>query len=184
MYICLVFVLGWKDFRVCHTNTIVIPSIQYAVELVLMQSFVLEQQYGNWGGKPVTAEVVAWKIGKMRFLLWNLWNTAPTKTGFVNKAPTTKMGYSGTYMYVLFSMSAHQCMQYANRSNCKYVDNCVFCYEPFCCFFAPFEAGFYPGITRTRDFCEFCTTVPVPRTAVSSVRHSYPYPNFLLSFYP
>ena len=34
--------------------------------LVLLQSFVLEQQYGNLGGKPVTAEeVVAWEVGKI-----------------------------------------------------------------------------------------------------------------------
>ena len=47
------------------------------------------------------------------------------------------------------------------------------------CFFFPFEAGTYPGITRTRDSCELCTTLPVPGTFVSFVRHSYPYPNFL-----
>ena len=56
-----------------------------------------------------------------------------------------------------------------------------FC-QLICCFFAPFKAGFYPGITRTRTFCEFCTTLPVPGTSESSVRHSYPYPNFLYYF--
>ena len=30
-----------------------------------MQSFVLEQQYDNLGGKPVTAEVVSWEVGKV-----------------------------------------------------------------------------------------------------------------------
>ena len=54
--------------------------------------------------------------------------------------------------------------------------------QPICCFFAPFEAGIYQGITRTRDLCEFCTTLPVPGTFVSYVRHSYPYSNFLFSF--
>ena len=49
----------------------------------------------------------------------------------------------------------------------------VFFYQSIYCFFAPFEEGIYPGITRTRDFCEFCTTLPVPGTSVSSVRHSY-----------
>ena len=36
------------------------------------------------------------------------------------------------------------------------------------------------GITRTRNFCEFCTTsIPVQTTSVSSVRHSYAYPELL-----
>ena len=48
-----------------------------------------------------------------------------------------------------------------------------------CCFFAPFEAGITPG--NTRDFCEFCTTLPVPGTSASSVR-SFPYLHFLFSF--
>ena len=64
----LIFVVGWKDFRAYHTNTIIIPigSIQHTVVLLLLQSFVLEQQYGNLGGKPVTAEeVVAWEVGKI-----------------------------------------------------------------------------------------------------------------------
>ena len=54
--------------------------------------------------------------------------------------------------------------------------------QSICCFFAPFEAGIYPGITRTRDFCEFCTTLPVRGTSVRYVRHSYPYPNLLFLF--
>ena len=55
-------------------------------------------------------------------------------------------------------------------------------YQSICCFFAPLEAGTYPGITRTRNFCcEFCKTLPVLETCVSYVRH-YPYPNFLFSF--
>ena len=65
--------------------------------------------------------------------------------------------------------------------------------QSICCFSPPYEAGIYPGVTRTRDFCEFCTartryfcefctTLSVPGTSVSSVRHSYPYPNFLSSF--
>ena len=37
-------VLRWKGFRACLTNTVVIPGIQYAVALVLWQSFVLEQK--------------------------------------------------------------------------------------------------------------------------------------------
>ena len=49
----------------------------------------------------------------------------------------------------------------------------------FCCFFAPLEAGIPQGITRAREFCEFCTTLPVPGTPMSSVRHSYPYPRTL-----
>ena len=44
-----------------------------------------------------------------------------------------------------------------------------------CCFFVPFEADIYPGITRTRAFCEFCTTPPVRGTSVGYVRHSYSY---------
>ena len=50
-----------------------------------------------------------------------------------------------------------------------------------CFFFASFEAGVYQGITRTRDFCESCTTLIVPGMFVGSVRHSYPYPNCLLT---
>ena len=51
--------------------------------------------------------------------------------------------------------------------------------QSICCFFAPFEAGIYPGITGTRDFCEcynptrtrklceFCTTFnPVPKLSI------------------
>ena len=85
------------------------------------------------------------------------------------------------------------CMQYANRSNWKFVDNCGFFLPVSLLFFAPFEAGIYPGITRTRDFCELCTTLPVSRTSVSSVyalatipgssgsfvRLSCPYPKLL-----
>ena len=84
----MVFVVGWKDYRACHT--IVIPSIQYAIVLVLLQNFVPEQQYGNLGGKPVTAEVVAGEVEM--FLLCKLWSTAPTQTGFVNESTDNKNG--------------------------------------------------------------------------------------------
>ena len=71
-------------------------------------------------------------------------------------------------------------------------------------FFRPLKTGIYPGITRTRHVCEFCTAViPVPGisvnyarpcrdtrgtgttyvylpgTSVSYVWHSYPYPELL-----
>ena len=77
-------------------------------------------------------------------------------------------------------------MQYANRSNWKCVHHSLsFFDQSFCLlFFAPFEAGIYPGITRTRDFCEFCITLPVPGTSVSSVRHSYPYPILFIFVLP
>ena len=57
-------------------------------------------------------------------------------------------------------------MQYANHSNWKSIYNCVFFSQLSCCFFAPFEAGISQGITRTRDFCEFCTTLPVPELSI------------------
>ena len=56
-------------------------------------------------------------------------------------------------------------------------------------FFATLKAGIYPGMTRNRNFCEFCTTsipvrtrnfcefcktfIPVPETSVSSVRQCH-----------
>ena len=48
----------------------------------------------------------------------------------------------------------------------------------------PPRACIYPGITRTLNFCEFCTTlIPVQRTSASSVRHSYPYPELVWVLY-
>ena len=45
---------------------------------------------------------------------------------------------------------------------------------------SPPRACIYQGDTRTRNFCEFYTTsIPVKKTSVSSVRHSYPYPELL-----
>ena len=43
----------------------------------------------------------------------------------------------------------------------------------------PPRACIHPGITRTRTFCEFCTSKHVQRNYVSSVRHSYPHPELL-----
>ena len=38
--------------------------------------------------------------------------------------------------------------------------------------------GYLPGYYPTKNFCKFCRTfIPVPRTSVSSVQLSYPYPN-------
>ena len=42
----------------------------------------------------------------------------------------------------------------------------------------PPRACVYPGITRTRNLCAFCTSKPVQRTSVSSVRHSTRIRNF------
>ena len=121
------------------------------------------------------------------------------------------------------------CMQYANRSNWKCLDNCLFFTSQIVVFSPLLSRAFtrefpvpgtavsserysypYPNFlfsfclwgthktilgvftlgitlqknfcnfcrTRTRDLCELCTTLPVPGTSVSSVRHSYPYPNF------
>ena len=82
--------------------------------------------------------------------------------------------------------------------------------QSICCFFATFEAGIYPGIARTRDFCELCTTfIPVPElyifvlsvgytqnhtrgitpgitlqtTSVTPVGHLYPNPELLEVLY-
>ena len=55
-------------------------------------------------------------------------------------------------------------------------------FREFCTTSIPVQTAsvIYPGITRTRNFGEFCTTsVPVQTTSMSSVRHSYPYPERL-----
>ena len=49
----------------------------------------------------------------------------------------------------------------------------------------PYNArGIYRGYYPAKNFCKFCRTfIPVPRTCVSSVRHSYPYPELLEALY-
>ena len=60
------------------------------------------------------------------------------------------------------------------RKNLHYFHSCkvVFCRlhtEPY--------PGIYSGYYPTNNLCKFCRTfIPVPGTSVSSVRHSYPYP--------
>ena len=52
-------------------------------------------------------------------------------------------------------------------------------FNPSIRLFIPFRGGYLSGnCPCTRDFCEFCTTLPVPGTSLSSIRHPYPYPNF------
>ena len=66
-------------------------------------------------------------------------------------------------------------MQYANRSIGNALTILSFFTSQFVVFY-PFEADIYSGITRTRNFGKFCTTLPVPGTSVNSVRHSIPVP--------
>ena len=44
--------------------------------------------------------------------------------------------------------------------------------------------GIYPRYYPTKNLCKFCRAlIPVPGTSVSSVRHSYPYPELLEILY-
>ena len=79
------FFFSWKYFRACHIRTL--HTIKYAAVVVLLHGFVLvQQQYLNLGGKPVTVKVVFRKLE--RFLSSKWYKTATAQN----------MGYSGTYV--------------------------------------------------------------------------------------
>ena len=61
-----IFFLDWKDFRALSYLYFEVYSICSTSILVLLQSFVLVQQCGYFGGNPVTAEeVVRQAVGKV-----------------------------------------------------------------------------------------------------------------------
>ena len=72
-------------------------------------------------------------------------------------------------------------MRYSNRSTHALY---AFIWPINLLFFHPLEADIYPGITRTRNFCELCKIyIPAPGTSVSFVRHSYPFPKLVQVLY-
>ena len=157
--------MPYQYFEVLHLY------FQYAVRvavLVLLQSFALaQQQYGNIGGKPVTAEVVSREVGKVFTVKFVEYSTN-NPNGIVNESTNDKNGLShnGTYMLPVCVVS-HKCISVCSMpiAALEIVDNSVFFYPSICCLLAPLRRVF------TRVF-------PVPGTSVSSVQ-PYPYPERL-----
>ena len=98
IYFLFLFSVG-RIFGLCHTNTLVIPSIQYAVVvLVVLPSFALEEQHGKLARTPVTAEeVVAWEVVKILTVNFGEHNTN-TNGVCERKHEQQKWATGGTYM--------------------------------------------------------------------------------------
>ena len=93
--------------------------------------------------------------------------------GLVNESTNKKNGlsYNGTYMLPVCVF--HIIVSYANRIIGNALTG-VHVFTSQTVVFRPFEAGVYPGITRTRNFCEFCTTlVPVPELSICILSTGY-----------
>ena len=139
---CFFALRGWKDFQARDINI----TIKYAV---LLQGFVLVQQYLGLDGRPVTVEVVSRTLE--RFLSWKSWK--PERT----VATTKWSAMVCTRLRLCFSFSVSVYAAYLSQHCCTYF------FTRYVVFSPPWGGNSGTGNTRARTFCEFCTTsIPVP----------------------